>query len=336
MNIGARTFKTGIAVGLAVFIVHMLGLPYPAYAGVAAFLAVQPTVYRSYKTLLEQFLLNLLGASIALIALLLFGYNALTVGVVVMLLIAVNLRLGVSNMGISVLTAIIVLEIQHEELLLFTGERVALIMIGILSSLVINTLLFPPRYEKRLFQHLKTTSDHLSLLLRTETYHTLTHASYKKAVKTASENIEEAETLLELYGDEFLHKRKYTRAFLKKQITLLRFLALVKSELELVKTLETFRSSIHQLTDEEKRCLQQSLYSLTSLDEQLFLCYEGDIPPSSLEALEKEGEEAHKVIRTLLLDKEKDAYILLYASLAHLGKHLRKTKGALSSLHRST
>ena len=67
MKLGARIVKTGVAIVLALFIAELLGLPNPVFAGIAAIFAIQPSIYRSYLTIIEQIQGNVIGAVIAII-----------------------------------------------------------------------------------------------------------------------------------------------------------------------------------------------------------------------------------------------------------------------------
>lgn len=64
MKLGARILKTGIAIILAISIASLL--PSDAgmitVAGIAAVVAMQPSVYRTLKTIVDQFQGNVIGA----------------------------------------------------------------------------------------------------------------------------------------------------------------------------------------------------------------------------------------------------------------------------------
>ena len=80
MKLGARIFKTGVAIVFSLFIAELLQLPSPVFAGIAAIFAIQPSIYRSYKTAMEQVQGNLIGAIIAVIFSLAFGNDYIIVG----------------------------------------------------------------------------------------------------------------------------------------------------------------------------------------------------------------------------------------------------------------
>lgn len=54
MTLGARVLKTGIAISLALYLCSMLGLAPGTFAAVAAVFTVQPTVYQSWRQVLDQ------------------------------------------------------------------------------------------------------------------------------------------------------------------------------------------------------------------------------------------------------------------------------------------
>jgi len=97
MKLGARILKTGVAISMALFLASLLELPSPVFAGVAAIFAIQPSIYRSYLTLLDQIYGNLIGASIAVIFVLTLGSNYLTIGLAAILAIVIMLKLKLEN-----------------------------------------------------------------------------------------------------------------------------------------------------------------------------------------------------------------------------------------------
>lgn len=65
MKLGARIFKTGIAITLALYLASWIGLPAPIFAGIAAIFAIQPSIYRSFLIIIDQVQANIIGAVIA-------------------------------------------------------------------------------------------------------------------------------------------------------------------------------------------------------------------------------------------------------------------------------
>ena len=102
MKLGARILKTGIAIVLALLIAQLIGLPSPVFAGIAAIFAVQPTIYRSFLSIVEQIQGNTIGAVIATIFVLLFGNNVFIIGLAAILVLALHLKFKLKNaIGLS-------------------------------------------------------------------------------------------------------------------------------------------------------------------------------------------------------------------------------------------
>lgn len=277
MNIGARILKTGIAVTLAVFLSHFLKLTNPAFTSIAAFLAVQPSVYRSWKHLLEQLQANVIGAIFAISGLYFLGNDPLVIGLIVIILISINAHLGVSNVGLSVLVAIAILEVQQSDFLGYALERFYSIMLGVSSSILINIIFLPPKYEIRFMQHVRTTSEQLSVLLRSIVHGDLELSAYKNAKKEALINIKEAEALFELYQDEFVNKKRNFYSNGKRLIIFRQMLHLVEHEFGVISLFDRYSKQIQELSIEEKQQIQSYLLLLTSYDEKIFMKYENKV-----------------------------------------------------------
>src|SRR5699024_879219 len=91
MRFGARVLKTGIAVVLTFLITNQIDLASALIARVASVNALQPNVYRSLETTLNQFRANTIGAISAIVMVLLFGNNVLIIGLTVILVLAMLL-----------------------------------------------------------------------------------------------------------------------------------------------------------------------------------------------------------------------------------------------------
>jgi uncharacterized membrane protein YgaE (UPF0421/DUF939 family) len=139
MKLGARILKTGIAIILALFLAQFLELPSPVFAGIAAIFAVQPTIYRSYLTVIEQIQGNLIGAVIAVVFVLTLGNNFFIVGLAAILVITLNLKLRLENtISLSLVTLIAIMETPGEEFIGFAMIRFSTIMLGVAAAFIVN------------------------------------------------------------------------------------------------------------------------------------------------------------------------------------------------------
>ena len=152
MKLGARILKTGIATVLSLLIAQSIELPSPVFAGIAAIFAVQPTIYRSYLSIIEQIQGNILGALIAMISVLLFGNNVFIIGLAAIIVIAFHLKLKLENaIGLSLVTLVAIMETPGDIFIQFAIIRFLTIMLGVLSAFIVNLVFLPPKYEQKLY-----------------------------------------------------------------------------------------------------------------------------------------------------------------------------------------
>lgn len=172
MKLGARILKTGIAIVIALLVSQLLGIPSPVFAGIAAVFAVQPTIYRSYLSIIEQIQANLIGAGIAVLFVLLFGSNPLIVGLAAVIAIAIILKMKLQNtIGLALVTMIAIMEVTDQDFIQFALIRFSTIMIGVFSSFFVNLIFLPPKYETKLYHKVADSTEEILKWIRLSTRH---------------------------------------------------------------------------------------------------------------------------------------------------------------------
>ncbi len=155
MRLGARVFKTGIAITFALVLAKLLQLPSPVFAGISAVFAMQPTIYRSYLSLIEQVQANVIGAVFAIVFTLVFGHDPFIIGLTAILVIALFLRLRLeSSISVALVTVIAIMEYTEEHFIEFALIRFSTIMLGVFAAFIVNLVFLPPKYEKKLYTKL--------------------------------------------------------------------------------------------------------------------------------------------------------------------------------------
>ena len=154
MRLGARIFKTGIAIILAMSIASLLpdNIGLKALAGVSAVVAMQPSVYRSIKTVSEQAIGNIIGALLAVTMVTIFSDNFIIMGVTVILLIAILFKFNLAHVAtLASVTALIIMGQHTGSFYVAAFFRFALVMIGVLSSSIVNLIFLPPKFETKIY-----------------------------------------------------------------------------------------------------------------------------------------------------------------------------------------
>lgn len=280
MKFGARMFKTGLSASLAFLVCTWLGLTPPLYAAIAATLTIQPSIFRSWKYFLEQLQANLIGAFIGISFTTLFGHSPIFIGIAIIIVIGINLQLKFYKaIEVSIVTVIVIMESTSENYLLFAGNRFLIILIGILSSLLINALFIPPKYEQKALEKITENHKHFSLLLRFRLDREFVERKFQEEEKKAHELLEETKELFRLYQEEkrYVWKGKFRTA---RKIQLFRQMIECNQQ---TYTLLTIMDKLNPLQLEidspYSRFLDQQVEQLLHIHEKILLRYAGVFRP---------------------------------------------------------
>ncbi|HSI66257.1 MAG TPA: aromatic acid exporter family protein [Planococcus sp. (in: firmicutes)] len=296
MQLGARIFKTGIAISLALFLADWFNLPIPFMAAIAAIFAIQPSIYRSYLTVLDQIYGNLIGAAIAVAFVLTLGSNYLTIGLASVLAIIVMLKLKLNNpVPLTLVTIIVIMESHDPEFLQFAGLRFLTVLLGILSAFAVNLIFLPPKYENRLFTSIHEVTEESIRWIRVTIRHASDHLSVKNDIDKLDEKITKVDQWYSFYKDERSYTRKQKFAKARKLVMYRQMIATSKKSLEVLRRLHRFENEMTELPDHFHMMVQERLESLASYHEQLYFKYVGKLRPehsetSGIEAVIKRNE----------------------------------------------
>ncbi|OXM14078.1 FUSC family protein [Paenibacillus herberti] len=180
MTIGARVLKTGMAVALAIYLSGLIGFANPLLPAVSAIFTLQPSIFRSWQQISEQFQTNLLGAAIALGAVQLIGSSPITVGIVCIAVILISIKLKMeATVGLTLVTVVAVMEANSTGWM-FAVERFLQVLTGMGAAFAVNVLIFPPSPRKQFHDLVLESYTQLSLLLRTSISDEMKEQVYKQ------------------------------------------------------------------------------------------------------------------------------------------------------------
>ncbi len=286
---------------VALYVSMALGFEPPVFAAIAAVISIQPSVYRSITTFVEQIKANTTGAVIAVVVSLLIGTSPLAVGFTVIAVIFTNLLLKYEkSISISVLTAIAIMESANGSFIEFALQRFALIIIGMLAATLINALFIPPKHEGKISRLIAKTNDQLTFLLIDRN-----QANYVTRKEEINNNLKTLEDLFDVYQEEVFF-RKYPYHKKRDLITYKRMISLFKKEMKLLRQMK-------RIKDETAiSAMDQKLASL--VDVQRKIMHYTRIPQSPLTVtFDLSQYEAHELRPiALLVDIELEMNKLLY------------------------
>jgi len=213
MTFGPRMLKTGIAVTLALYVSIWLQFSPPVIAAVAAIFAVQPSIYRSWRYVLEQVQTNTLGAAVALLAGTFLSNDPIAIGVVCIVVIMVCMKLGMEeSVGLTLVTVVAVMEASGQWA--FALNRFLLSLIGIVSAFVINIAFMPPKPKEQFREQVHAVFDQLSLLLRTAISNEIKEKVFRERTRELEDGLRALDAKYKLLEEEQnkLKRAQYARS----------------------------------------------------------------------------------------------------------------------------
>ncbi|MDQ0340033.1 uncharacterized membrane protein YgaE (UPF0421/DUF939 family) [Caldalkalibacillus uzonensis] len=275
MRLGARIIKTGIAVTLSLYLASMFNLEPVIFAALAAVLAIQPSLYRSWQNVLEQLQANVIGAVVAVSFTYLLGNEPFVVGLVVIIVIAINLRLRFEkSIPLAIITVIAIMESTEGNFLLFALDRFLLILLGIGSSVVVNAIFLPPKYEDRLYRELNEATYDILSYLRSSTLDELDERRYREEVRRLKDQLIKIDQIYLLFKEERTYFRKVTYSKQRKLVLFRKMIHANQKGLALLKSIEKHKCNLAQVPLGLTKLLQEEIDILTNYHERILLKYE--------------------------------------------------------------
>ncbi|MGE7604483.1 FUSC family protein [Peribacillus sp. NPDC097675] len=274
MKFGARILKTGIAIVLALYISELLNLPAPVLSGIAAIFAIQPTIYRSYQTVLEQIQGNIIGALVAISFVLLFGNDIFIIGLAVMVVITINLKLKMDKtIVLSIVTVIAIMESQSGEFLNFAFVRLSSVLLGIIASFIVNLVFIPPKYEAKLYTRITDVTEDILKWIRISTRHATEHTLLKKDISRLKEDLLDLEHIYSMYKEEREYFKKKSIAKSRKLVVYRQMIITTKKAFETLRRIHKFENEINHMPEDFQKTILHQLDSLIRKHEQLILLH---------------------------------------------------------------
>lgn len=340
MKLGARIFKTGLAVVLALMLGELFHLPSPVFAAISAVFAIQPSIYRSYLTILEQVQGNVIGAIIAIVFVLLFGNHYIIVGLAAIILIIINLKLKIDTVSLSVVTLIVIMETPQDDFITFAILRFATIMLGILSAFIINLIFLPPKYETKLYTSISDITNDILKWTRITNHDAVDHTLIKKDLELLKEQFIHVEQVYLLYKEERTFLKKHKLGKIRKVVIYRQMITTAKRALEILRKLHYYPYDIYQLPTNIREQLMNIIVHLNNNHEHLLLRYIGKAVQVHKEEMEEYVEKRNELLH-LFDDMQKisseqlkmDHMLQFMASILDYNEQLEKLEILISSLH---
>lgn len=280
MQLGARVLKTGVAIVFSLLLAELLSLPSPAFAGIAAIFAIQPSIYRSYLSIVEQIQGNFIGAAVAVIFGLLFGHHIVAIGIAAIIVILLMRKFKLDNsLSLALVTVVAIMVYEGNDFLEFGLIRFATVMVGVFAAFIVNLIFLPPRYEIKLFKMIDSLQDDVIRWTRLAIRQASEHTSTKTALNKFQKRLSDVETMYDFFKEErhYSKRKRYIQA--RKLVVYRQMITTTKKSLELLQRLHKHENEIHDLPNAFRNLIQERLDYLLTYHEQLLLKYAGKLRP---------------------------------------------------------
>ncbi|MBB6451857.1 uncharacterized membrane protein YgaE (UPF0421/DUF939 family) [Salirhabdus euzebyi] len=305
VTLGPRVLKTGIAVTVALYICSFLNLEQAIFAGVAAIFTLQPSIYQTWKQLLDQVVTNTLGALIALFCLYYFGNSPIVIGSVLIFVISITLKLKMEAnvISLTLVTVIAIMSAPGDVDWIFAFNRFLTILIGIVSALLVNIILFPPKFKGNYYGKVKESFNKLSLLLRTAISNELKEKTFKEDWESLQSDIKKLEELYKILNEERKKMSRVNPLDVKEIVVFRQMLKALQHGEKVISLIEEhfFQGDADQ---EDSHMFDEHLEHLIKYHEYYLLKYEGKVKDE--DDIYHIEEETSVFLKTLLNEYDDD------------------------------
>ena len=253
MRLGARIFKTGIAIILAMSIASLLpdNIGLKTLAGVSAVVAMQPSVYRSIKTVSEQAIGNVIGALLAVTMVTIFSNNFIIMGVTVILLIAILFQFNLAHVAtLASVTALIIMGQHTGSFYVAAFFRFVLVMIGVLSSSVVNLIFLPPKFETKIYYNSMNISSDIFVWFKLVLNDTSEFHNIKQDGDQLNSRINKLEKIFDYYNEERPLTKKHIYQQNRKKILFREVVRTTRQAYEVLKRMSRYQNDLYQLNNQ--------------------------------------------------------------------------------------
>lgn len=241
LRLGARIFKTGIAIILAMSIASLLpdDVGLKALAGVSAVVAMQPSIYRSFKTVSDQALGNIIGAILSVTMVTIFSDNFIIMG---------------QHTGSFYITAF---------------YRFVLVMIGVISSSLVNFVFLPPKFETKIYYNSLNISSDIFMWFKLVLNDTTEFNNIKQDSHNLKQRVEKLEKIYDYYSEERPITKKHIHQQNRKKILFREVVQTTRQAYEVLNKLSRYQNDLYLLNNNFLLQIKLDLDSLTAFHEQI-------------------------------------------------------------------
>ena len=147
MKIGARIVKTGLAVTITMYICKFFDFEPAFFGAVSAVINMQPSIFLTFKTAWDQILVHVIGVTAAIALGYIIGGHPVSMGIITIFIIMLYRKIGLhGSISGGVVAAVFILSSSQDQFLSHALLRTGVVFTGLFTAMVVNILLWPPKY----------------------------------------------------------------------------------------------------------------------------------------------------------------------------------------------
>lgn len=312
MKIGARTFKTSLAVLLSLYIPSLFGIEDLSLAAISVVASMQPSVKKSFETTWERLLANTIGGIVAIIMASLFGTSFIIIGLATAILIALLHQIHLNNViGLSAMTLIIIMLSTDGEIIYNAVTRVFLTFIGVGIAFIVNHLLLRPDYEQKLFYLTNNVTDDLTRFIRVSLRKNVQYPLMRDDLNTLEKSIIEMKRLLSFLQDGYWYKFPFRKEYSITRLLVVyrQFIRTTDATFSLVQTLYHAENVYNHFPEDLRLLLRERLDTLMSAHEQIILKWNGRIQPKEVNFIAYKSDLRKEFMQSFFNEASLESYL---------------------------
>lgn len=290
LKIGARTFKTALAIFLSLSIPYLLGFSEASdMAATAAVFSLLASVRETTRYVFNRIIAYILGGIIAVVMGTFLGTSYLVIAFAAALLIAILHTLNLNNaIALAVVTLVSVMMVTSGSLVMDAVTRVSATIIGVLISLAVNTFVLPPKYDLKFYHTALAVTDDLTRYLRS----TLRKNSQFDLVRQDMMEVKGEVNRLKLFFS-YMKDPSITNLLRNRHYSTLRMLVVSRQVVKttealygLTKKLMMSEDTFGHLPEDLRILIRERLETLMIAHDQILLKWSGRVLPDEVNFLD--------------------------------------------------
>lgn len=287
MKIGARTFKTGLAIFLSIIIPILVGYGEVSdLAAISVISSMQPSVKKSYIQVKDRVSANAIGGFIAYIFTVLFSNSPIMIAIAAILLIAILNYLKLNNViGLSIMTLIIIMLKPANNVLYSAISRVLATILGVFIAFAVNSFIFPPRFHLRLYNLTNEITEEITRYIRISLRKNMQFGLMNKDLKKVKRKIDLSERYLGYIRDgdiSSIFRRREIYSLSRLTAVYRQFIRANKELYQLSKVLHQSENIYNNFPNDLRLLIRERIEVLMSAHEQILQKWNGRVLPEDV------------------------------------------------------